>query len=108
MKDFLIYLGFALLSFAWLFASAGMNNELQQLISLEFVQQELIETTSYLFGYIISVWLFIILAICYRFFSDETKIENDSCPSFFSQVVSVIALVAIPLTFIIWKIISLI
>lgn len=87
-----------------MFSGSWLNNGLQPIILLDWVQQGLANTASYLFAYVVALWLSMVLVFIFR-----KKLDNFSGgrenhgTSIVSTVISSTALVAVPLTFIVWQ-----
>lgn len=104
MKDFIIYVTFVLISIIAMFSGAWLNGGLQPIISLDWVQQGLVNTASYLFAYVIALWLSMFFIVIFRKkLNNFSGVNENHGISIASTVISIIALVAIPLTLIVWQ-----
>lgn len=104
MKDFIIYIAVIFISIIAMLSGAWVSGGLQPIILLDWVQQGLVNTASYLFAYVIALWLSMFFIIIFRKKLDNFPGGNeDHRISIASTVISIVALVAIPLTLIVWQ-----
>ena len=97
----IIYIVFVAISALSLLAGAWLDTQLQPLISLQWVQQALIDTAAYLLSYVVAVWGFILLvAIFGKHIEGEGEgVKNISATS---TLIAVGAQVGIPLSLLVW------
>jgi hypothetical protein len=92
MKEYLTYI---ILLIAATIGGAWLNSQLQPIIDLEWIQQSLIGAVSYLFGYVIFVWGYILVTAV---FVKEGKNAG--------ELIGIGALVGIPLSIIVGLVIG--
>lgn len=88
--------------------STWFSSQIEPVLSLVWVQQALLKWTSFLFAYIVAVWLTVFYIAIFR------KKVNESEGSLSSQgymttgqaLIGFVALVAIPLSIILWGILD--
>lgn len=93
MKEYLTYI---ILLIAATIGGVWLNSQLQPIIDLEWIQQVLIKAISYLFGYVIFVWGYILATTVF-----VKKDDKDT-----GALIGIGALVGIPLSIIVGLVIS--
>lgn len=102
------YVAYCVLLITGLLCGAWLNARLQPVVELPWVQQSLITAMSALFGYVILVWGY--LLVVSLFGTDSKGPEYDSKAgtptSLLSQLITIGALVGIPLSLIVGSVIN--
>ena len=91
-----VYLAYIFLLIVSAIGGSWLNSQLQPIIDLEWIQQSLIGAASYLFGYVIFVWGYILMTAVF-----VKKDDKDA-----GELIGIGALVGIPLSIIIGLVIG--